>query len=209
MSGELLISRLLEYTILLGDEGRVLDLSHTHTGFAHLSSLLYSVFVSMSLQIQAWIYFHSDIEIFVWWGVYSVSQPMDSNAFGCKYLEHSPGPRLLMRAPTYIYPSRALVTDPDLVAIRIAGCTPATAIRELWKKTRFITHRSWRVHSTSKSKGHTARSWRESEHGVLTSLGPRVGGLRFWGLTLYWWIENVWDLKGRKGEARLLKWSVI
>lgn len=154
----------------------------------------------MSLQIEAWIYFHSKTEIFGG-AVFCVS----AYWLWCLWLEtlgHSPGPRLLMArappphpAPHACSPTRAhVVADPGLaVLVRVAGC-PQQQPSGTFEKTSFASHRSWRVYG--RSNGHTGKSQRERErdHGVLSSWG-----LRTRSLSISWSV----GFKGQEGRSRV------
>lgn len=153
----------------------------THLGDLHISvPVLYSAFVSVSLQIQARICFHSKIEI-LGVGVFCVSACW-AWYLDWKCLGPSPGPWLLVASPPRISPTRAhVVADPGLVVL-------SNSQQGILKKQ---VHYSQVLEGIQHVEGpHSAVMERERDHGVLPSLDPRVGGLGFWGFALYWWIEN-------------------
>lgn len=87
------------------------------------------------------------------------------------------------------------MAGPGLVGLMTAGCTSATTVRELWEK-RFMTHRSWKTHSTP---GATHRGWGGGREGVKTwgSAFIRVPG---WACEVLWVHSLLANLKHKSGN---------
>lgn len=146
--------------------------------------VLSSIFVSVSLPVQAWVCFHSEIGICVWRRCVSCLSPSVTVLWPRNARGTHLGPCHLWephRHSTGCSPSCDGVASPALVVLVMVTKGTSTAIRELWQN---------KIHDSGPggSQGHIP-----GPHGKV------VGRER----------EQTWVLPLREGKARSLKCSVI
>lgn len=127
--------------------------------------ILSSIFVSVSLPVQAWVCFHSEIGICVWRRCVSCLSPSVTVLWPRNARGTHLGPCHLWephRHSTGCSPSCDGVASPaHLVVLVMVTKGTSTAIRELWQN-KFHDSQVLEGHKDT-SQGHTARSWGEKE----------------------------------------------